>query len=120
MDALIADMKDGRKGRMACQEATETNPKKMEPSPEMMQSVGEQREVPKEEAAMRSSGALKKRHRDQHLAAGHRRKPKELTRENYRSQRKLAAACRKVPHRAGVAWCTWNIVRKNWTRDKVE
>jgi hypothetical protein len=33
MDAWIADMKDGRKERAACQEATEANPEKMEPNP---------------------------------------------------------------------------------------
>jgi hypothetical protein len=68
MNAWIADMNDGRKERAACQEVTEANPEKMEPNPEMMQSPGEHQEVPKDDATVRS-GALKKRHRDQHLAA---------------------------------------------------
>jgi hypothetical protein len=36
---------------------TEAIPEKIEPNPEMMQSIGEHQEVPKEEAALRSSGA---------------------------------------------------------------
>jgi hypothetical protein len=31
VNAWIADMKEDRKGRTACQEATEANPEKMEP-----------------------------------------------------------------------------------------
>jgi hypothetical protein len=45
---------------MVCQEATEANPEKTEPNQEMMQSIGEHQEVPKEEAAVRSFRALKK------------------------------------------------------------
>jgi hypothetical protein len=45
-DAWIADMKDGRKERTACQEATEANPEKMELNPEMMQSVGSIKRFP--------------------------------------------------------------------------
>jgi hypothetical protein len=63
-------MKDGRKETMARQEATEANPEKMELNPEKMQSVAEHREVPKEEGAVKSPGALKKQHRGRHLAAG--------------------------------------------------
>jgi hypothetical protein len=44
-----------------------------------------------------------------HLAAGRHREPKELTRGFCGSWRKLAAACRKVPHRAAVAQCKRNI-----------
>jgi hypothetical protein len=102
MDASIADMKDGRKERTACQEAAEANPEKLETNPEMMQSVGEHREVPKEEAAVRSSGALKKWHRGRHLASGRRREPKERTRGNCGSRSKLAAARRRMSCRAWV------------------
>jgi hypothetical protein len=47
------------KERTTCKEATEANLEKMEPDPGMMQSVGEHQEVPKEEAEVRSSGALR-------------------------------------------------------------
>jgi hypothetical protein len=63
MDAWIVDMNGGRKERTACQEVTEANPEKTEPIPEIIQSTGD-------EAAVRSSGALKKRRKDQRLAAG--------------------------------------------------
>jgi hypothetical protein len=89
----------------------------MDPNPEMLQST---REVPKEEVTVRSSGALKKRHRDRHLAARCHGKPKELTQGDCRSQRKLAAAYRKVSRHATLAWRRRNIIRNNWTRDKVE
>jgi hypothetical protein len=56
-----------------------------------------------EEAAMTCSGAMKKRHRGRHLAAGRRGKSKELTGGNCESWRKLAAACRKMTRRAATA-----------------
>jgi hypothetical protein len=89
MDALTADMKDGRKERTACQEATEANPEKMEPNPEMMQSVGLQQEVPKVEAAVTSSKALKKGHGGRKLAAEHHQKQKERTRGPCGSRKRL-------------------------------
>jgi hypothetical protein len=61
MDTLIADF--GQKERTACYDAVEASPENREPNPEMMQPVGEHQEVPKEEAAVESSGALKKLHR---------------------------------------------------------
>jgi hypothetical protein len=67
-----------------------------------METEVEHREVPTEGAAVKSSGARKKRHRDRHLAAGRRGEPKELTRGDCGSQRKLAAPCRKVSRRAAV------------------
>jgi hypothetical protein len=56
-----------------------------------------------EEATVKSSGAMKKRHRGRHLAAGRHGELKKLTRGNCGSWGKLAAACRKVTRRAGVA-----------------
>jgi flagellar hook assembly protein FlgD len=53
LEAAIHCMRAWRKETMACQEATEANPKKMEPNPEMMQSVAEHRETPTEEAAVK-------------------------------------------------------------------
>jgi hypothetical protein len=61
---------------------------------------------------------LRKRHRGRKLAAGRRGEPKELTRRDCGSRRKLAAACRKVSRRARVAWRKRNIVRNKWTRAK--
>jgi hypothetical protein len=55
---------------------------------------------------------MKKRHRGQHLAAGRRGELKELTRGDCGSQRKLAAACRKVSRRAAVARSKRNVFRK--------
>jgi hypothetical protein len=66
---------------------------------EEMESESEHREVPQEVAAVKSSGTMKNRHRDRHLAARRCGKPKELTRGDCGSQRTLAAACRKVSRR---------------------
>jgi hypothetical protein len=46
---------------------------------EEMKSVVEHQEVLKEEAAVKSSGPMKKRHRGRHLAARQRGELKELT-----------------------------------------
>jgi hypothetical protein len=59
------------------------------------------------------------RHRSPHLVAGRRGEPKELTRGDCGSLRKLVAACRKVSHRAAVAQRKRNVLRKirtwrNW------
>jgi hypothetical protein len=104
---------------MACQETTESNPETTEPNPKM-EYESERREVPTEEAAVKSSGTMKNRHRGRHLAAGQRREQEELTRGDCRSRRKLAAACRKVSRRAAVAWSKRTVVRKDLTRNKVE
>jgi hypothetical protein len=48
--------------------------------PEQMQFKAEHQEVPKEEAGVRSSGALKKWHRGRNLVAKRRQKQKEWTR----------------------------------------
>jgi hypothetical protein len=42
----------------------------LEANPEEKECEVEQEKVPKEEATVKSSGATKKRHRGQHLAAG--------------------------------------------------
>jgi hypothetical protein len=66
------------------------------------------------------SGTMNKWHRGWHIAVGRHEKPKKLTWGDCGFRRKLAAACRKVPHRARVAWCKRDIVRNKWTRAKVE
>jgi hypothetical protein len=51
-DAWIADMKEDRKERTACQEAMEANPEKMEPNPGEQEATVEQQEVPIEEVTI--------------------------------------------------------------------
>jgi hypothetical protein len=83
-----------------------------EPSPKEREAEVERQEVPTEEAAVKSSGIMKKWHRGRHIAAGRCREPKELTQRDWGSRGKLAAACRKVSHCAAVAWCKRNLSRK--------
>jgi hypothetical protein len=88
-------------------------------NPEEMKSVAVPEEVPEKHAVVKPVGGLRKRYRGQKLAAGRRGEPKELTRGNCGSRRKLAAACKKVPRRASVARCKRNVFRKiqtwgNW------
>jgi hypothetical protein len=85
-----------------------------------MESEAEHQEVPKEEGAVRSSGAMMKRHRGRNLAAERRQKPKERTRGNCGSLKKLTVAGRKMIRRARVEWRKRGVVRKNWIRAKVE
>jgi hypothetical protein len=81
----------------AWREETEVNPEKMETNPDMMQSIGEHREVPKEGVAVKSSGTVNIQHRGPKQTAGRSGKPNELTRGDGGYRRKLAAACRKGP-----------------------
>jgi hypothetical protein len=102
-------MRDKRmEANMAWREETTADREAMEANPEMetnseMQSSGEHQNVPKEGVAVKSSRTTKKRHRGRNLAAGRRGEPKDLTRGDCESRRKLAAACRKVARRAAVA-----------------
>jgi hypothetical protein len=59
------------KRNKACQETTEARLECKEPTSEDMEPEMEYQEVSKEEAAVRSSGALKKQHRSQDLAVEH-------------------------------------------------
>jgi hypothetical protein len=70
MNVWLAEMKDGRKDTTVYQEAVEAYLEKMEANPEEVKFEAESKKVPKEEAAMKSFGELKKRHRGQHLTAG--------------------------------------------------
>jgi hypothetical protein len=108
---------------MACQEAIEANPEKMEPHPggKEVDSVelgfiAMHRKAPMEDAVVKPVRGRKKQHRGQHLAARQHREPKELTRGDCGSQRKLAAACRKMSCHAAVAWRKRNILRNIWTK----
>jgi hypothetical protein len=96
---------------------SKTNQEKMEATdlkgnPEEMECESEHKEIPKEDAVVKPVEGRKKRHRGQKLAAGRHGEPKELTRGDCGSRRKLAAACRKVSRRARVAWHKRNVFRK--------
>jgi hypothetical protein len=86
----------------ACQEATEACLKGKEATSLEVESVMVQEEVPKEEAAVESFGALKKWHRDQCLAIGCHRELKKLTQGDGGSWKKLAITCRGMTHQEGV------------------
>jgi hypothetical protein len=62
----------------------------------------------------------KKRHRDRKPAAGRRGEPNELTRGDCGSEKKLAAACKKITRRATVAWHIRNVLRKIVTQGNCE
>jgi hypothetical protein len=64
---------------VSCKVTTETCLESKQLNPEDMESEVKPREVPTEEAALKSSGTMKKRHRGRHLAAERRGEPKELT-----------------------------------------
>jgi hypothetical protein len=85
----------------ANREATETNAEEMKP-------VTVHEDVPDEEAAEKSSGALKKRHKRRHVGVGRRGKPKERTQGKCGSRRTLAAARRGMtpPWRRDTAGTT--------------
>jgi hypothetical protein len=96
-------MKTGQE-TTACHEATEADTEKIPPNPRMMLAIEEHQEIPKGEATVIQIGESRKRRRDRNLVAERRQKWKERTRGYRRSRSKLAGACRKVSHRAKVAW----------------
>jgi hypothetical protein len=78
-----------RKETAAYQEAKDVYPERREENPGEMKCVAEHEKVPKEEAEVKSLATLKQRHRDRHLAAGRRGKPKEQTQGNGGSRKKF-------------------------------
>jgi hypothetical protein len=60
--------------------------------------------APQEDAIEKPVKGWKKWHRGRKPAAGRRGEPKELTRSDCGSGKKLAATCRKVSSYATVAW----------------
>jgi hypothetical protein len=98
------------------QEATEANTEKTEPDRGIMQSAVEHQIVPKEEAVVKPVEGRKKRRRGRKLPAGRRGEPKELTRSDCGSGKKLAAACREVTSCARVAWRKRNLFKKIGTQ----
>jgi hypothetical protein len=77
----------------ACQE-TGAYPEKIGAIPEEMKSEAEHEKVPKENAAVKTVRALKKRHRGRLLAEGRRGKLKERTQVNGGCRKKLVAGRR--------------------------
>jgi hypothetical protein len=75
-----------------------------EPTSEDVASEAVHEGVPKDDSAVETSRVPNKRHRGRHLAAERRQKPKEGTRGNCGSRKKLTAAGRKMTRRAGVTW----------------
>jgi hypothetical protein len=108
-----------QKETIACQETTEANREKKEPSLKEIQSIVERRKVPVVDAVVKPVRGQKRRQRGQHLAAGQHEEPKKLTQGDCGSQGMLVAACRKVSRRAAVTWCKRGVVRKNWISAKV-
>jgi hypothetical protein len=75
--SLAAKLDGWQKQMQANQEASKAT--YLKANPVEMESETEHWEVPMEEAAVKSSGAMKKQHRARHLVAGRRGEPKELT-----------------------------------------
>jgi hypothetical protein len=76
----------------------------LEASPEEIESEVEHEEVPEEEAAVETLGALKKWYGARDLAVGCRWQLKKQTQGDCGSWKKLAAACREITRHAGVLW----------------
>jgi hypothetical protein len=104
---MTAKMKAHHEERVAIMRAdqgeTKTYPEKGKAIPGEMESEPAHQEVPKQEASVKSFGALKKRHGDWRLSVGRSKKLKERTQENGGSRREMANACRGTTRRAGVA-----------------
>jgi hypothetical protein len=100
------------KGMMACLGKTKADTEKPEPDPGMMQSAEEHQEFTKEDTAVKPVKGRKRRHRGRKPAAGRRGEPKEPTRGDCGSGKKLAVAWKKITHRATVAWRKRNVLKK--------
>jgi hypothetical protein len=75
----------------------------LEANPGEKESGAVHEEVPKEHAAVKPVGGLRKWHRGQHLAAGRHGQPEEGTWGNYGFWKKLVAARGRMTRHAGVA-----------------
>jgi hypothetical protein len=94
---VIVEIRVWRKEMTACQEAMEACLESKEPTLVEVESVAMHEEVPKEEAALKTVGALKKRYGDRHLAIGFLLQLQKRTRGNGGSRKKLAAIRRQMP-----------------------
>jgi hypothetical protein len=86
-------------------------------NPEEKESIKEQQEIYKEDAAVMPVGEPVKQHRFCNLAMEHHQKRKERT-WGYRGSRRKSAAARKVSRRAKVAWRKSNLFRNVQTQRK--
>jgi hypothetical protein len=86
--------------------------KRMEANSGEQKSAAVREEIPKDEDTVKTSGAMKKRHRGRNLAAGRHGEPKDWTQGNSGSGKKLATCCRGMPRRAGVARRERKVFRK--------
>jgi hypothetical protein len=86
-------------------------------NPEEIESVMEQQEIPKEEAAVMPVREPRKRRRVRNLSAERRQKMKERTRGKSGPRKKSAAACRKVSRHAKVTWQKRKLVRRIGTQE---
>jgi hypothetical protein len=115
-EAASGNINNDRNETTADNEATE----KIEKNRGMMQSIEEHQDVPNEDVAVVPVNGLRKRRRGRKSTAGRRGEPKELTRGNCGSRKKLAGACRKVSRHARVAWCKRNLMRRHGNQEYCE
>jgi hypothetical protein len=80
----------------------------------------EHQKVPGEEAAVNTSGAMKKQYRKRNITAERSGQPEKRTRGNCGACKELVIADSKMTLREGVAQREGNFVRKYWTRNNVE
>jgi hypothetical protein len=112
-------MDDYRKRRMAhhtcimaCLVQTEANTEKTVPDSEMMQSVKEHQEVPREEVAVTPVKGLKKRRRVQKLAAERLQELKERTQGFCGSRKRVTVACRMTFRHSRLARRKKDVFKK--------
>jgi hypothetical protein len=96
----------------ACHEVMKT-----EPDPGMTQSVEEHQEIPKEDAVVKPVKGRKKRCRGRKLTAGQCGEPKELTRSNCGSRKKLGLQVDDPPCNSGMM--QEKHLQKNWDPTKL-
>jgi hypothetical protein len=111
-----AEEKAYREKLMAIFEAnqgeTKVYPEQMEANPEEIGSEAEHDKFPKEQAAVKPVGGLRKRHRGRNLAAERRQKPKERTWGICGSLKLLTAVGMRTTRHAKVAWRKGTSSRK--------
>jgi hypothetical protein len=98
---------------------TDSQPEKMEATDfeansDEIESESEHEEVPKEEAAVESTGALEDRYGDRNLAAGRHRQPKKRTQGGGGLRKKLATVRRRMTRRAVPARRKGRIHKEPW------
>jgi hypothetical protein len=109
---------------MRVEPETKTNQEMMEATdlkgnPVEMECESRHQEVPKKEAAVMPVGGLRKQCGDREMAARHCQKPKGRIQARCESLKRLTITCRKMTHRARVAWRKRNMARKDCTRANV-